>query len=151
MSLWWNNTVLQDIICRITMWVIIYDPFASNLGIDNNWNQLGYPWIFIVPLPFSLYVESFLCNPKFAVCSYTDCITIEIQLTRNAVNEVLYTTSPNWSLTFLQIPNQQNIMRIGCPLDWYTAFSDSYLYTISNTLSLNLINFNSCNSPWFQL
>jgi hypothetical protein len=26
------------------MWVTIYDPYAINLGIDNNWNQLNYRW-----------------------------------------------------------------------------------------------------------
>jgi len=40
---------------------------------------------------------------------------------------------------------------MGCPSDWYTAFGDSYLSTISNKLSLNPCNFNCCHSPWPQL
>jgi len=65
---------LQDIMCNILMWVMIYDPFASNLAIDENCNQLDYPWIFIVPLRFFLYFESLHCNPKFSLFCYTDCI-----------------------------------------------------------------------------
>jgi len=75
---------VQDSMRNIWMWVTIYDPFASNLGIDENWNQLDYPWTFIIPLPFFLYVESLLSNPKFSLFSYTDCIHILIQLTRTA-------------------------------------------------------------------
>jgi len=45
---------LQDSMRNILMWVTIYDPFANNLDIDENWNPLDYPWIFIVPLPFHL-------------------------------------------------------------------------------------------------
>jgi len=52
---------LQHSMRNILMWVTIYNAFASNLGIDKNWNQLDYTWIFIVPLPFFLYVESRLC------------------------------------------------------------------------------------------
>ena len=58
------------------MWVKINDPLASNLGIDDNWNWLDYPWVFIVPSTFFLYVESLLCNPKHSILSYTDCIHI---------------------------------------------------------------------------
>jgi len=58
------------------MKVTIYDPFAINLGIDDNWNQLDYPWVIIVPLPFFLYVESLLCIPIFSILSYTDYINI---------------------------------------------------------------------------
>ena len=74
---------LQDSMRNILRWVTIYDPFASNLGIDKNWNRLDYPWIFIVPSPFFLYVESRLCKPKSSVFSYTDCIQIVIQQTRD--------------------------------------------------------------------
>ena len=95
---------LKDIMRNILMWVTIYDPFASNLGIDNNWNQLDYPWIFIVPLPFFLYVESLLCKPKSSVFSYTDWIRIVIQQTQTAESEVLHTTLPNQQLTLLQNP-----------------------------------------------
>ena len=42
-------------------------------------------------------------------------------------------------------------MEIGCPSDWYTTVGDSYLSTISNTLSLNPGNFNCCHSPRSQL
>ena len=51
--------------------MIIYDPFVSNLGIDDNWNPLDYPSVLIVPLPFVL-VESLLCKPEFSVLCYTD-------------------------------------------------------------------------------
>jgi len=67
---------IQDIMCNVIMWVTIYDLFASNLGIDVNWNRLDYPWIFIVPWLFFLYVESLLCKPKFSLLLYTDCIHI---------------------------------------------------------------------------
>jgi hypothetical protein len=61
---------------NILMWVTMYDPFASNLGIDKNWNWLHYPWVFILPLQFVLYVESILRKPNFSVRSYTDCVQI---------------------------------------------------------------------------
>jgi hypothetical protein len=61
---------LQDSMRNILMWVTIYDPFASNLGIDENWNRLDYPWIIIVPLPFFLYVESLLSHSKFSPSSH---------------------------------------------------------------------------------
>jgi len=61
---------------NILMWVTMYHPFASNLGIDENWNQLDYTLVFIVPLLFILYVQSLLCKPKFSVLSYTDYIHI---------------------------------------------------------------------------
>jgi len=67
---------IQDNMRNILMWVMIYDLFASNLGIDKDWNLLDYPWIFIVPLLFFLYVESLLCKPKFSLFSYTNCIYI---------------------------------------------------------------------------
>jgi hypothetical protein len=66
----------QDIVRNILMWVTINNPFASNLGIDDNRNQLDYPWVFIIPLPFFLYVESLLCKSEFCVLSYTDWISI---------------------------------------------------------------------------
>ena len=69
---------LHDSMLNILMWVTIYDPFASSLGIDGNWNRLDYPWVFIVPLLFFLYIESLLCKPKFSVPYYTDCIHIVI-------------------------------------------------------------------------
>jgi len=47
---------LQEIMRNILMWVTIYDPFASNLAIDDNGNRLDYPWVFIVPLLFIFYV-----------------------------------------------------------------------------------------------
>jgi len=64
---------MQDIVHNIIMWVTIYDPFTSNLRINDNCNRSDDPWIFIVPLPFFLYVESLLCKPKFSLFSYTDC------------------------------------------------------------------------------
>jgi len=83
------------------MRVTIYDSFASTLCIDDNWNQLDYPWIFIFSLPFSLYVESLLCNPKYSVFSYTICIHIVIQQTRTAGSEVQHTTLPYRPLILL--------------------------------------------------
>jgi len=67
---------LHDSMRNILMWVTIYDPFATNLGIDENWNRLDYPLVFIVPLPSFLYVDSLLFKPKFTVLSYTVCIHI---------------------------------------------------------------------------
>jgi hypothetical protein len=34
---------LQDIMHNILMSVTINDPFARNLGIDDNWNPVDYP------------------------------------------------------------------------------------------------------------
>jgi len=67
---------VQDNMRNILMWVTIYDPFASNPGIDQNWNRIDYPWIFIVPSLFFLYVESLLCKPKFSLFSDINCIHI---------------------------------------------------------------------------
>jgi len=67
---------LHDSMRNILMWVTIHDPFASNLGTEENWNRLGYPWVIIVRLPLLLYVEFLLCKPKFSIHSYTDCIHI---------------------------------------------------------------------------
>ena len=67
---------LQDIMPNIVIWVTIDDPFLTNLGIDENWNRFDYPFIFIVPLLFFLYVESLVCNPKFSLFSYLNCIHI---------------------------------------------------------------------------
>jgi len=39
---------LQDIMHNILMWVTIDDPFANNLGIEQNWNQLDDSSIFIL-------------------------------------------------------------------------------------------------------
>jgi hypothetical protein len=58
------------------MWVTIHDPFARNLGIDDNGNQLAYPFVFIVPSMFFLYVDSLLCHPNFSILADTDCIDI---------------------------------------------------------------------------
>jgi len=65
---------LQAIMRNILMWVTSYDPFPSNLGIDESWNWLDYPWIIIVPLPFFLYVESLFCKPTVSLFSYTDSL-----------------------------------------------------------------------------
>jgi len=65
------------------MWVTVYDQFTRNLGIDDNWNRLDYPRIFIVPLPFFLYVESHPYKPKSSVVSDTECIHIVIQQTQD--------------------------------------------------------------------
>jgi len=96
---------LQDIMCSILMWVTINNPFASNLGIDDNWNRSDYPRIFIVPLPFFLLqVGSRLCNPKSSVFTSTYCMHIVIQQTQTAESEVLHMTLPNRPLTVLQNP-----------------------------------------------
>jgi len=67
---------LHDRMGNILMCVTIYDPFASNLGIDENCNQLDHPWVIIVPLTLFLYSESYLWMPNFSVLSYTNCIHI---------------------------------------------------------------------------
>jgi len=133
------------------MWVTIYDPFAGNLGIDDNWKRWDHPWIFIVTLPFFLYIESLRCKPKSSVFSYTGCIHIVIQQTDTAEMEVLHTTLPHRPLTLLQNPKRTKYNEIGGPSDWHTAFGDSYLSTICYKLSLNACNFNCCPSPRSQL
>jgi len=100
---------LQDSMRNILMWVTIYDQFASNPGIDKNWNRLDYPWTFIVHLPFFLYVLSLLSNPKFSLFSYTDCIYIVIQLTQTAESQVLHTTLPSGPLTLLENPKTTEV------------------------------------------
>jgi len=50
-----------------------------------------------------------------------------------------------------RILKRQNIVKVGCPSNRYTAFRDSYLSTISNKLNLNPCNFNCCHSPRSQL
>jgi len=50
-----------------------------------------------------------------------------------------------------RILKPQNIVKIGCPSIWYTAFGHSYLSTICNKHSLNPCNFNCCHSWWSQL
>jgi len=74
-----------------------------------------------------------------------------IQQTRTAESEVLHTILPNDHQLGCRILKQQNIMKTGCPSDWYTAFRDSYLSTICNTLCLNPCNCNCCHSPRSQL
>jgi len=69
---------IQAIMGNILMWVTIYNQFANKLGSDNSWNWLNFRRIFIVPLPFFLYVESLLCKPTFSLFPYTDCIHILI-------------------------------------------------------------------------
>jgi hypothetical protein len=46
---------------------------------------------------------------------------------------------------------QQNIIKIGCRSDWYTAFRDSHSFTISRKFSLNPCNFKWCHAARFQL
>ena len=96
---------LQDMMRNILMWVTIYNPFASNLGIDHNWNRLDYTGIFIVPLLFFLHVENLVCKPKCSVFCYTGCIHIVIQQTGTAESEVLHNTLPNRHLKLPQNPN----------------------------------------------
>jgi len=95
---------LHDIMRNSLMWVTIYDPFTSNHGIDNNWNRVKYPWIFILPLPFFFYVESHLCKPKSSIFSYNDCRHIMIQQTWTAESEVLHMKLHHRPLTLLQNP-----------------------------------------------
>jgi hypothetical protein len=95
---------LQDSISNIWMWETIYNPFASNLGIDNNCNWLDNPWIFIVHAPVFHWVESCLCNPKSSMITYTYCIHIVIQQNRTAESEVLHMILPNRPPTLVQNP-----------------------------------------------
>jgi hypothetical protein len=78
-----SGSFLQDIIPIIFMWLKFNHPFASNLGMGNNWNPLDYPWIFTVPLRLTLYIESCLCLPTSSVCSHADCIHIVIHQIRD--------------------------------------------------------------------
>jgi len=127
---------LQDSMRNILMCVTIFDPFASNLGIDEIWNRLDHPWIFIVPLRFFLYVESLLPNPIWCLLSYPDCIHIVIQQTQTAKSEVLHTTLPRRPLTLLQNPKstevswKQGALPIGIP------HSDIHIYALSATTSV---------------
>jgi len=109
MSLWLMMRCLQVSIPNILMWVTIYEPFAGNLGIDEIWNQLNYPWIFIVTLSFFLYVESLLCKPKLSLLSYSECIHIVILQTQHAESEFLHMTLPSRPLTLLHIQKTTEI------------------------------------------
>jgi hypothetical protein len=46
---------------------------------------------------------------------------------------------------------QQNIIKIGCRSNSYTAFQDSHSFTISRNFSLNPCNFKCCHAARFQL
>jgi len=133
------------------MWVTIYDPFTCNLNIDGNWNRLDYPRMVVLSSPFFLCVESRLGKSKCSLLTCTDCIHIVIHQTWTAESEVLHTILPSRLLNWLQNPNPNKHNQIGSPSNWYTAFKDSYLFTIWNKLSLNLCNFNCCPSPKSQL
>jgi len=135
------------------MWVIIYDPFPSNLGIDENWNRLDYPRIFIIPLLFFLYVESLLCKPKFSLFSYTDCLhwrqTWYCECSRLGPLNGKFCSQYCLidCLLCCRILKQWNMVKLGHPSDWYTSFGDSYLSTISNKLSLNPCKINCRHWP----
>jgi len=113
---------LQDVLRNNWMWVTISDSFASNLSIDNNWDRLDYPWIFIVPIPLSLYVESLLSKMKTSVFSCIDSICIVIQQTQTAESEILHTILPNWPLTLLQnsITTEYHNTRVSFRLVYHT-------------------------------
>jgi len=142
---------LQDSMSNILMWVTIYDPFASNLGIDNNWNRLDYPWVFTVPLPFFLYVESLLCKPKFSILSYADCIHIVIPQTWNAESEDLHPILCHQPLTLLQYSKTTEYHENRVSI-WLVYRIRRFIFcTIRNKLGLNPWNFNCCHSRRFQL
>jgi len=82
---------IQDIMHNILMWVTNYDPFAGILHIDENWNRLDYPWIFILPLPFFLYVESLHCKPNSPSSLTLTAYILWIEQTGTGVSEVLHT------------------------------------------------------------
>ena len=127
---------LQDSMCNILMRVTFYDQFAGNLGIDENWNRLDYPGTFIVPLPFFLYVESLLSNPKFSLFSYTDCLHIVIQPTRTAESQVLHTTLPSRPLTLLQNPKTTEVSWKWGVLMTGIPHSEIHIYPLSATNSV---------------
>jgi len=69
-----NEFVIQwcgilDNMHNILLWVTMYDPFASNLSIEKNWNQLNYPWIFILPYNSNTMLNLPFVNPNSV--SYT--------------------------------------------------------------------------------
>jgi len=74
---------LLDMMRNILMRVSINDPFASNLGIDDNWIHLDYHSIFIIPVPFFFYVEYRHCKPNSSVFSHNDCIHMVMQQIRD--------------------------------------------------------------------
>jgi len=127
---------LQDSMRNILMWVTIYDPFASNLGSDENWNRLDCPWIFIIPLPFFLYVESLLSNPKFSLFSDRGCIHIVIQQTQTAESEVLHTTLPSRPLPLLQNPTTTEVSWTSGVLPTGIPHSEIHIYPLSATNSV---------------
>jgi len=99
---------------------------------------------------FSMLNLSFV-NPNSPSSLWLTAYILWIQQTLTAESEVLHTTLPNRQLTLPLNPKQQNMMKIGCASDWYTAFRDSYVSTIRNKLSLNACNFKYCLSARSQL
>ena len=129
----------------------IYNQFASNLSIDDNWNPFDYPRVCIIPLPFFLYVESLLCKSKFSVLPYTNCIHIVIQQTQTTESEVLHKILSNRPLTLLQNPNTTVYHQNRMSFQLVYHIRRFILSTVSNTLSLNPCHFNYCHSRRFQL
>jgi hypothetical protein len=127
---------LQDSMRNILMSVTIYDPFASNVGIDENWNRLHYPWIFIVPLSSFLQVESPLSNLKFSQFAYRDCIHIVIQQARTAERAVLPTTVPSWPLTLRLNPNTTEVSWKSSVLPTGIPHSEIHIYPLTATNSV---------------
>ena len=99
-------------------------------------------------LPFFLFVENVLCIPKFSPF-YTElqCL-LWIQQGQRAESWVLYMILPNRLLTWLQNPKTTEHDENRLSFWRYTAFGDSYSYTVSNNkLSLNPCNLNCVHSP----
>jgi len=65
--------LLQDMIHSMLMCVMRYDPFASNLDIDENRNWLDYPKIFNKPYSSFTVLNLSLFNPNSP--SHTDSNT----------------------------------------------------------------------------
>jgi len=77
---WWDSLSICDLtVCnlldirrKISMWVSMYDPVVTNLGIDKCLNQYHYPWIIHCTFPFFLYPCNYLlCTLCYS--SYIDC------------------------------------------------------------------------------
>ena len=141
---------IQDIIRNILRWVTIHDPLDSNLGIDENCNQLDYRWIFIVPLPFFLYVESLLVNPYSPSFLTLTAYVLWIQQTWTAESEVLHATLPNGALTLLQnrITTEGHENKVFMPLVYRIW---RFIFNHYQQLSFNPYNFRCWHSGSSQL
>jgi len=118
------------------MWVSIYDPFVSNLGIDECLNQSDYTWIIHHTLPFCLYgCIPPLCNkfaPSSIHCRYSADMVLMNVLKRSYAYDVALSTT-----LFAAASQYSRISWIYiCSSSGYSTYRDSYLPSIDNTLSI---------------